>query len=89
MQVKTSKMLLNKEIGDKVKELRIKKGISLTKLAYSYDISKSTLSNLENGEGFCKVATLWKVVNALGYKFSEFITVLEKELGEDFTLIDE
>lgn len=90
MQVKTSKMIkLNKAIGNKVKELRVKNNISLTQLAYSFDISKSTLSSLENGEGFCKVATLWKVINALGYKFSDFIKMLEEELGENFTLIDE
>lgn len=90
MQGKSSKMLqLNKAIGYKIKQLRIQKNISLTQLAYSFEISKGTLSNLEAGEGFCKVATLWKVVNALGMKFSEFVLLLEQELGEDFTLIDE
>ncbi len=63
--------------------------ITMTQLAYQYEINKSTLSRLEKGLLDSRISTLWKVAEARGMKFSEFALRLEKELGPDFLLMDE
>ena len=68
------KQLVNKVIGEIIKEKRtaINKGILL--LAYEYDIATSSLIQSEKGRRDLQVTTLWKIANALGMQFSEFIT---------------
>lgn len=63
--------------------------VSMTKLAYGFDINKSTLSRLEKGELDSHISTLWKISEAAGLKFCEFAKMLEEELGEDFKFMDE
>ena len=58
------------------------------KLIYEYDRSRSNLNKIENGLIECRVATLMKISEALGIKFSELAKKLEEKLGKDFTLID-
>ena len=80
-----------KAIGDVVRQVRIQHPnmVSMSKLANEYDITKSTLSIIENGCSDPRISTLWKIAEARGMKFSEFVLRLEKELGEDFMFMDE
>ncbi len=79
-----------KAIGKVFCDLRNKKdNVSLNKLALEYDIDKGSLSKLERGIYDCRLSTAWKLAQANGVKFSEFAKLLEEELGEDFSLIDE
>lgn len=64
-------------------------GLSINKLALEYDFDKGNISKTERGLCNIYLATAWKISEALGVKFSYFAKELEKELGEDFTLIDE
>lgn len=91
MQEQTDKNLqLNAILGKTIKKFRVEnKIISLNQLANQYEISKSAISKIENGNVDCKFSTLWKITEALGIKFSDFAKALEDELGEEFTLIDE
>lgn len=91
MQRKDEKTLhLTTTLGKVVTRLRKEKtGLSINKLAYSYDIDRGNLNKIENAVINCKVITLWKIAEALGMKPSELIKILENELGEDFHLIDE
>lgn len=83
-------MIYKQALGEIVKELRVKEsGVSMTKLAYGYDINKSTLSRLENGELDSHSSTLWKIAEACGIKCSELIVRLEDKLGKDFKFMDE
>lgn len=83
-------LLLNKKLGEILKKLREEKtGLSATKFAYSYDMEKSNVIKIEGAKVFCKLITIWKIANALGIKCSELIALVEKELGDNFTLIDE
>ncbi len=91
MQGKDGKTLhLTQQLGVVVKHLRQERtGLSLTQLAYSYEIEHSNLSRIENGKINCKFITLWKISEALGMKVSDLVKHLEEHLGEDFKLIDE
>jgi len=77
-------------LGQTIKDLRKEyNNISLNKLANEYDLKKGTLSKIEKGNVNCKFINVWKIANALGFKFSDFVKILEEKLGEDFSLIDE
>ena len=54
---------------------------SLNNFAHSFDIGKGHMSMIENGKVCCSITTAWKI--------AQLIQILEQELGEDFTLIDE
>ena len=54
-----------KDLGQTVKSLRTKKGISSTTLCQQADISRDTLYRLEKGEDV-NVSSLFKVLAALG-----------------------
>ncbi len=78
------------ELGRIIKKLRKNKSaLTLERLAYEYDIPKGTLSKIERGVQNCQFVNLWKISEALGIKCSEIVKMLEDELGEDFTLVDE
>lgn len=82
-------LILTKRLGELIRKIRKEKGISCTKFAYQYDIDKGNLNRIENGLIDCKFTTLWKICEALGLNSSELISLLEKDLGKDFKLIDE
>lgn len=91
MQQYDDKVILFKKVfGQVLKELRTQNTTcSRTQFAREFDIDRGNLSKIENGKLSCSVITLWKISEALGIKFSEFANMLEKELGEDFKLMDE
>lgn len=62
---------------------------SLNNFAHSFDIGKGHMSMIENGKVCCSLITAWKIAQGFNMKLSDLIKILEKELGEDFTLIDE
>ena len=83
------KILLLKIIGRIVKRHRLamKKGILLH--SYEFDIPSSSLSLIERGMRDSQITTLWKISNSFGMNFGEFITEVEKQLPQGFTLIDD
>lgn len=91
MQYKDDKTLqLRKILGNLISTLRKNNtDISCNKMEEEYDFSRGSLNRIENGNVDCKFITFWKISEALGMKPSEFIKLLEKELGSDFKLIDE
>lgn len=91
MQYKDEKSLqLNKVLGLIIKDIRIKKtGLSCSKLANEYGLDRGNLNRVENGLVDSKISTIWKASEALGLKFSEVAKILEENLPQDFTLIDE
>lgn len=90
MQVRNKQSLqLLKVLGKIINNLRIGNDISINQLAYAYGLEKSTLSELEKGIREPKLLTLWKLSEALGVKLSDLIKIIEDELGEKFSLLDE
>ena len=86
--IKRKKVLLS-AIGNVVKEKRaqINKGILL--LSYEYDIPSTSLAKLEKGICDVQISTLWKLSEALGMTFSEFIEEVQKKLPQNFKLTED
>jgi len=68
---------MNEKIGKLIKELRIKKGLTLEKLAYVSDFSKGGLSEVERGLREIKLSTLEKICSTLEISLSDFFKYYE------------
>ncbi len=71
----------------KQKRAAINKGILL--LSYEYDIPSTSLAKLEKGQRDVQITTLWKLSEALGIPFSDFINEVTRLLPKNFKLIDD
>jgi len=60
-------------IGKNLLQLRSQRGLTLAGLSERSGVAKSTLSQLENGEGNPTIETLWAVANALGLPFGHLV----------------
>ena len=67
-------------VGDNVRRLRERAGLSLRELAARATLSTSTLSNLEAGAGNPGVETLVDISRALNVAFSELVTHHEPDV---------
>src|ERR1700730_16496684 len=67
-------------VGDNVRRLRERAGLSLRELATRATVSTSTLSNLEAGTGNPGVETLVDISRALNVPFSELVTHQEPDV---------
>ena len=56
------------EIGNKIKELRLKKNLSQKELSNLCNIPQGKISKIENGAMNITLSTLETIFNALGYK---------------------
>jgi len=83
------KDLLLNIIGRTIKLRRKSQGKGILLHAYEYDIPSSSLNLIERGKRDPQLTTLWKIANSLGMTFGEFITEIEKQLPENFTLIED
>lgn len=69
--------------------MRERSSLPLEKVAYEYDIPKSTLSKIERGIHKCQFVNLWKISEALNINCSALVKLLEERLGKDFKLFDD
>ena len=76
-------------IGDKIRELREEKGISLSELAEKVDLPISCLEDVEKGRRRLGVQTLKRIAISLGVKADILVSAdpgtgddIEKETGE-------
>lgn len=83
------KTLLLRVIGEIIRERRAQTGKGILLLSYEYDLSSSSLANLEKGTRDVQITTLWKIANALGLQFGEFVSMIESRLPVDFKLTEE
>ena len=86
MQDVKKKIIFN-AIAKTVKRLRGSK--SQFMLGAEYDIPSSVLSDLERAAKDPQLTTLFKLSEAFGLSISEFMTELEKELPENFSVGEE
>ena len=68
-------MGIKKELGKKIKSMRLSKGYTQEKLAEMADISQKALSSIEIGENFVTAETLDKLLNALEITTEEMFAV--------------
>lgn len=80
-------MNIKKELGEKIKRLRKKQGLTQEQFAEMIDISSRNVSNIELGISFPKPETLEKIIVSLNTTTSELFNVdyiqTEKELYEN------
>lgn len=83
-------MGVKKELGKKIKEIRLMKGFTQEKLSEMADISQKALSSIETGENFITADTLDKLLAALDVTLQElFSTDNVKSADELHKLINE
>lgn len=58
-------MGIKKELGKKIKRMRLNRGLTQEQLAEAVDVSQRTLSGIEIGENFVTAETLDKIIEAL------------------------
>jgi len=63
-----------KGIGKKIKMLRTRAGVGLRGLSRLAEISPASLTTIEKGETSPTLATLQKILNALGISFADFFS---------------
>ncbi len=69
---------INIKLGNRIKYLRLQRGLSQEKLAEAIDIATTSLSYVETGRGFMTLATLEKLAKVLDvelYEIFKFSTV--------------
>lgn len=62
-------------IGERIKKMRQRKGMTQQMLADECDIEKPNLSRIENGNTNPTVKSLWKISNALGVRLKDLVDV--------------
>ena len=80
------------EIGKKLKQLRIQKGLTLEELASRSELTKGFLSQVERDLTSPSIATLTDILEALGSSLSEFFREEKEEqlvFGEKDFFVDE
>ncbi len=60
-------------VGGNLRRLRIKRGLSLERLARHSGVSRTMLSQIELGQSAPTITTLWKIARSLGVTFSALI----------------
>ncbi|MDD3437078.1 MAG: helix-turn-helix transcriptional regulator [Candidatus Gastranaerophilales bacterium] len=85
-KLKINKRLLCEKLGQKIKPLRGKKGINL--FAAEYDLSGTTLGQIERGVSDPKFTTLWRIAEAHGVPLWKIVKEIQEELPEKFSFID-
>lgn len=74
-------MKLNEQIAKRILELRIEKGFTAEKLAWTAELSKSCVSYAEKGSKDIKLSTINAMCNALDITLAEFFSVFDKKIG--------
>ena len=88
-------MGIKQELGQKIRRMRINRGLTQERLAEIVDISQRTMSGIEIGENFLTAETLDKIVKALNTTTEELFSTnhlkepekLIKEINEDIEYI--
>jgi len=71
---------LNLIIGNRLKNIRNKRNLSLDELAKLTSVSKAMLGQIERGKSNPTVSTLWKISTGLRVAFSFFINENQEDL---------
>ena len=61
-------------VGANLRRLRVKRGLSLERLARASGVSRAMLGQIELGQSTPTINVLWKIARALGVSFSALIT---------------
>lgn len=65
--------IVNKELGDKIRNLRLEKGLTQEDAAHDAEIDYSFYNQIENGKRNPSIITLKKIARALGVSIKDLI----------------
>lgn len=69
--------------GRIIRNLREKQRLTQEVLSGLAGVSRSHLAEIETGHTNANVETLWRISEALGMKMSDFIRMVEQEIGRE------
>lgn len=64
---------INKQIGEKIRKIRLEKGLSQEELAFEAELHRAYVGQIERGEKNIGVQNLQKIAAALKIKISKLI----------------
>lgn len=73
------------EIGERIKEIRLKKGLKQSELAEKADISRVAVGNYERGDRIPNIEITQKIAMALGVDINELLGKEEAEQINELT----
>ncbi len=76
-------MNIKKQLGAKIKRLRLKEGLTQEQFAEKINIATRTLSGIETGENFLTADTLEKILDVLDVTSSELFAIEHIKSQED------
>ena len=80
-------MGIKQELGQKIKRMRVNRGLTQEQLAEMVDVSQRTMSGIEIGENFVTAETLDKIISALNTTSEELFAT--NHLKDQSELINE
>jgi len=72
---------LNRAIGEKIRLLRSRRGLTLDQAAALTGVSKSMIGQIERGNSAPTVTTLWKICNGFTVSFSSLLEQCEQAVS--------
>lgn len=72
---------LARKIGDRIRELRIKSGLSQEELAFRASLSFNYIGKVERGERNIKFDKLVRIIHTLGISLEEFFSVIDPNVN--------
>ena len=70
---------IKKQFGDRVRELRLSKGLSQEELAFRVKIHRTYIGGIERGERNPSLKNIAAIANALGVTLSELFSFRSRE----------
>ena len=77
------------DVGQRIRQIRIEKGMSQTDLALAMDTDKSAVSKWELGTQILRLDTLYKISDILEVSLSSFIQDMEPQQKEEININNE
>jgi XRE family transcriptional regulator, master regulator for biofilm formation len=77
-------MVVKVDLGIKIKQLRIKKGLSITKLSLISNVSKGYLSSIENHETNPSAHMIQKIAKALEVPVEQLLNIQVESLDPEW-----
>lgn len=71
--------MITKKVGNRIKELRLKKELSQEKLALKANLDRTYIAGVESGKRNASLLTLNKIIKALDCSFEKFFEGFKEE----------
>ena len=84
----SKKEIFTKALGKVISKLKSKSGLSSRAIAYSIDLSKTTILLAEKGKLDPQMTTFCKIAEAFNIEPSDLMVMVKKELPKNFTFVD-